>query len=262
MTAGTGRLVSITRFPVKGLTGERLDAVEIAAGRGIPRDRTLALALADTVFDEAQPVPLPKTMFAVLARHAELARLRCRFSEDAGRIVIEADGRHLAEGALDVPADRASLAAAITEFMGDGLSGPLRMVSGNDHRFTDVSVRSAEYMEAISVINLASVRDLESRLGTPVDYRRFRGNLLLDGLPAWAELDWVDRAVAIGGLRFRGLKRTRRCPATEVDPDTARRDIRVPLELKRFYDHVDMGVYLSALETGRLQPGDAVTGPT
>jgi hypothetical protein len=40
------------------------------SGRGVPSDRTFALALADTLLDEAHPRPIPKTKFAVLASFA------------------------------------------------------------------------------------------------------------------------------------------------------------------------------------------------
>jgi hypothetical protein len=42
-------------------------------------------------------------------------------------------------------------------------------------------------------------------------------------------------------LRFKGERLTRRCPATEVNPETALRDINVPQELMRAYGHVHLG---------------------
>ena len=125
----------------------------------------------------------------------------------------------------------------------------------------EVPSLAEEMMEAVSLINLASVRAFEAALGRPVDPRRFRGNLLVDGLEPWAELDWVGRPVRIGGVTFEGVLRTRRCAATEVNPDTAERDIRLPAELMRRYGHGDMGIYLSVTGAGTIAAGDRLTVP-
>jgi uncharacterized protein YcbX len=256
----SGKLVAISRFPIKGLTEDRLAAVRMAAGTGLPHDRKFALALADTVFDEASPAPLPKTKFAVLARYEKVARLRTRYREADRLIEIGVDGTPLVSGSLDEVDGRRRIAEAVTGFMGDTLDGPLRLVGAREHRFTDSSVRSPTFMEAVSIINLASLRDLEARTGKRIDFRRFRANFLIDGLPPWSEFTWLERAFSIGGVGLRGLIRIRRCPATEVDPDSAERDIRVPLELKEHYDHSDFGIYASVLSDGVLEPGAPVVG--
>ena len=107
---------------------------------------------------------------------------------------------------------------------------------------------------------MASVRDLESRIGKALDLRRFRTNILIEGIAPWAELDLLDRELAVGRLRFKGARLTRRCPATEVNPETALRDINVPQELMRAYGHVHLGIYLHVVEGGVLNIGDAVSG--
>ncbi len=254
-------LISITRFAVKGLTGEPLPQAALAAGRGLQDDRRYALALAETRIDPENPKPLPKTMFVVLMRHARLAALSSRYDTDSTELQLSTGGRDLGRGRLDSAAGRAAIEAAIAGFMGEALTGPPRLVEQPGHRFTDVSVVSPEMMEAVSLINLASVRAFEAALGRPVDPRRFRGNLLVDGLEPWAELDWVGRPVRIGGVTFEGVLRTRRCAATEVNPDTAERDIRLPAELMRRYGHGDMGIYLSVTGAGTIAAGDRLTVP-
>lgn len=253
-----GQLVSITRYPVKGLSGEELPSVSLIAGRGVPGDRRYALALAETPFDAAHPVPLPKTRFAVLVRFARLAGLRSRYDEATTELTLCDGSGVLASGRLDAAAGRAAIEAAIAGVLGQELSGPPRLVEAPGHRFTDVSVVSPEMMEAVSVINLASIRELEGRLGRTVDPRRFRGNFLIDALEPWAEFDWVDRDLQIGEVAFRGARRTRRCAATEVDPVTAVRDIKLPAELLRHFGHADMGVYLYVRSPGTLRLGDGV----
>ncbi len=81
----------------------------------------------------------------------------------------------------------------------------------------------------VSLINRASVQMLEDDLGVPVDPLRFRGNLLVDGLAPFAELDMVGQVIeAPSGLRLKVTKRTVRCAATNVDPSTGLRDLDIP----------------------------------
>jgi len=147
----------------------------------------------------------------------------------------------------------------LSAFLPRALPGRPWLVRSDTHRFTDVSVTSAAYMSAISLINLASVRDLEAAVGRPVDPLRFRANVYVDGVPAWDELNWVGREVALGEVRLRILKRTVRCPATEVDPATGERDLDVPRALQAHVGHRDMGVYGEVLVGGTIRPGDALT---
>ncbi|MEO0361487.1 MAG: MOSC domain-containing protein, partial [Pseudomonadota bacterium] len=78
----------------------------------------------------------------------------------------------------------------------------------------------------------------------------------------WAEMEAVGRTVALGTARLRVLLRTRRCAATEVDPDTAKRDLKIPVMLRRQRGHFDMGVYAEVIEGGTFRRGDdAVLDP-
>jgi hypothetical protein len=114
-------------------------------------------------------------------------------------------------------------------------------------------------MKAISVINLASVRALEEATGSSVHPLRFRANIYLDGVPPWAELDWIGRDVEIGGIRFRGARRTRRCAAINVNPETGARDANLPKAITQIVGHTDLGIYLEVLSDGVCSVGDAVT---
>jgi uncharacterized protein YcbX len=113
-------------------------------------------------------------------------------------------------------------------------------------------------MNAISIINLDSVNEFSKSIGQFLDPARFRGNLQVSGLPAFAELDMVGHHLAIGEVRLEVLQRTSRCPATEVDPDTAERDVKTPKLLLKNYGHMDMGVYAQVVTGGVISKGDVV----
>jgi len=130
------------------------------------------------------------------------------------------------------------------------------------HRFTDTGPNGPDLMRSISVINLASVRDLAERIGQPVHPLRFRANVYVDGLPAWAERDWIGQEIALGAVPGRVLSTTRRCAATTVNPDTAERDIKIVKELADHFGHTECGVYVQVRGAGTVSLGDPVTPPT
>jgi uncharacterized protein YcbX len=49
-----------------------------------------------------------------------------------------------------------------------------------------------------------------------------------------------------------------RCAATQVNPDTAQRDIDLPRELRQAFGHADMGVYAEIVAGGTVRQGDGV----
>jgi len=256
----TATVTALTRYPVKGLSPEALQSIKLQPGYGFSGDRAFALALPNTPFDPANPKCLPKTLFLMLARQEALARLETRYDAESGVL-------HVKDGSLVLSADTrtsegvAEIEAFFTQFLPAGQSGSPKLVTAPDHSFTDVGVHSRELMRAISMLNLASLRDFEAKVGRKIDPRRFRANILIDGLEPWVEMDWLERELSIGSMRFRGTRLTRRCPATEVNPDTTLRDINVPEELKRLYDHIFLGIYLYVLDVGELAIGDALTPP-
>jgi uncharacterized protein len=65
------------------------------------------------------------------------------------------------------------------------------------------------------VCNQASLADLNTRLPQPVPMERFRPNLVLSGLPAWAE-DRID-SLTIGAVRLRLVKPCTRCTIPAID---------------------------------------------
>jgi uncharacterized protein len=254
-------VTSLARYPVKGLSPERVDFLHLEPGHGVEGDRAFALALPDTDFDEKSPRALPKTKFLMLARQEALARLSTRYDPKTRELSI-VDGTHTLIANTRTPDGVEKINRFFAQFLpeSDDARTP-RFVRGVEHRFTDVGVHSPSLMNSISILNLASLRDVEQKLGRSLDPRRFRMNILIDGLRPWEEMDWIDRDLTIGNLSFRGVRLTRRCPATEVNPDTAIRDVELPKELLRTYGHVYLGLYVTVQTGGFLTIGDTLTPP-
>jgi len=249
---------SLYRYPVKGLSPEPVAAARVEPGQGFPCNRMFALALGDTLFDPAAPVPQPKTRFLMLQRDEILAELSTRYDDQHGTLTIARDGETLLVARLDEAEGRAAVEEFFVGFMAGRLEGRPRLVSAPGFQFTDVSVVSEPMMRAVSLINRASVEALAQKVGRPVHPLRFRANVYFAGLAPWEEFDWLDREIVLGSVRARVVKRTMRCAATQVNPETAQRDIDLPRELRQAFGHADMGVYAEIVAGGTVCRGDAV----
>ncbi|MEQ9575578.1 MAG: MOSC domain-containing protein, partial [Rhodospirillales bacterium] len=108
----------------------------------------------------------------------------------------------------------------------------------------------------ISVINLASILDLERVFQAPVDPLRFSANFYIDGIDPWAEFDWLGKTVALGGAEASVTERIDRCAATNVNPATAERDLNIVKFLQAGFGHIDMGVFVRVTKAGPVAVGE------
>jgi uncharacterized protein YcbX len=253
----TAEIAAIYRYPVKGLSAEKLDRVALAVGQCLPHDRRFAIALGSTEFDPARPRWLSKTHFVMLMRDAALARLATRFDPQDGTLTIAEGGRVALQESLGGVEGCERIADFFAGFLGDSVPGPLRIVEAAGHAFADARPKpNASTDKYVSLINLNSIRDFANRIGAAVDPIRFRANVYVEGPAAWSELDWLERELTIGGARLRVIAPITRCAATEVNPATAERDIPVVAELMRHFGHNLMGIYAEVIEAGDIARGD------
>ncbi|MBV6651504.1 MAG: MOSC domain-containing protein [Hoeflea sp.] len=253
-----GKIVSLSSFPIKGLSPQAHQSAPLKTGDGFSGDRLFGFAKASSGFDPADPKPLPKHNFIVLLQHARLAGLETGFDPESRVLTIRT--KDAADMRFDMNTQEGADGASefLTDLLGLKEQEVPFFASAFPHRFTDASVASTTLMNAISFINLDSVRAFESEIGREVDARRFRGNIVFDGWPAFSELDLVGRHFRVGEVSFNILHRTQRCLATEVNPETAERDMKLPNLLKKAYGHFDMGIYAEVLNDGVISVGDEV----
>ena len=253
----SGHVAGIFRHPVKGFTPEALQAVALAPDEGFPNDRIWAVEDGPCGFDPAAPAFVPKQKFAVLAHMARVAAVRTRYDEASGVLSAQAPGGRAFSGGLAEPAGREAFAAFLTEVLGEDARGPFRVVAApGEHRFTD------NPRGQVSIVNLASLRDLGRRMGVELDPLRFRANLYVEGWPAWAENGWTGKALMLGWARAGVFKPIVRCAATHVDPATAERDLDVIKALFDNFGHMHCGVYVRVTSAGSVGLGDAATAPS
>ena len=251
MTA-PAHITGLNRHPVKGLTPEPQTEATLEAGAAFPGDRLYAVEIGPSGFDPRAPAHISKMRFAVLARIPALARVVSCWDDRIGALKVSAPGLPPLTVRLgEADGDRA-LEAWLTTALGEEATAPLRVLDGRGHRFMD------DPKGAVSVLNLASVRDLSDRIGRPLDPLRFRANVHVEGWEPWIENEAAPATLRLGDATLRALKPIRRCVAVDVDPATGERDADLVSDLMRLYGHAFCGLYLSVEAGGRLAIGDPV----
>lgn len=253
----SGHVAAIYRHPVKGFTPESLTQVDLAPGEGFPHDRIWAVENGPSGYDPEAPTFTPKQKFTVLAAIPKVATARTRYDEATGLLTAEAPSAPAFAGRLADADGREAFGSWLTQVLDpDDLRGPLKVIDARGaFRFTD------HPLGQVSIINLASVRDLSEKMGVELDPLRFRANVYVEGWPAWAENEWTGRELMLGWASAKVVKPIVRCAATEVDPTTAVRDVGVVKALFDNYGHMFCGIYIQMTSSGRVGLGDAVTAP-
>lgn len=251
----------IYRYPIKGLSPQQLPGVTLEAGQPFPFDRVFALVRPGVAMDPAEPRWAKKGLFLMLMLEDSLARVRTHLDVETLQLDVfepHADPAERRRPLLSVSLGSAEGRAAAEAFF-------FKQVPKLKSEPRLVHARSGHFMDkpdnVISCINLATLRSLESRWGTPLHPLRFRANFYIEGLRPWEELDWVGSDIQLGDVLFRVDRRNGRCSATNVNPVSGERDLDIPGELRKSFGHKDLGIYLMARSSGKVVLGDPVTVP-
>lgn len=252
-----GTITDLYYYPIRGLSAQRLDSVTVAPDRGFPLDRCWALAKRSGP-DAAGPAgPTSSAQAYGLTRDPRLSGVVTCFDPDTERLVVGVRGHTVLDCSLSDEAGREeaeNLFARVLDLDPDDRPRLVRRPSA-DANFAYTASVSRSLTWACHLVNLATVRELEERIGHPVDPMRFRANLYVDLGEPWIERDLLGRTLRAGTVLMRGEMATARCAATEVNLDTTERDLPIPRLLMQHFGHVDVGIYANILSAGELRPG-------
>jgi len=115
----------------------------------------------------------------------------------------------------------------------------------------------------VSTASLEALRDAagESR---PVDGRRFRMTIGIDGVDSHAEDGWIGQRVRLGRATVAVHEHVGRCAVTTLDPDRGVRDLDTLGVISAYRGDVEtrepipFGVWCEVVEPGRVALGDPV----
>ncbi len=260
------RLAEIHVFPVKALAGLTLSQSEVEPC-GLAQDRRWLVIDHKNRFLTQRVLP----QMAVMAAHVTPHGLRLSAPGHAP-LEIATPGLDTTPEPVVVWRDTvlaAQASAAAHAWISAALGQPCRLVHLHDPGARTSSSAFALPGETVSfadafpvlLTSTSSLADLNARLAVPVPISRFRGNLVIEGAPAWAEDTW--RLIRIGGTTFRVAKPCDRCIVTTIDQDTGERPQRMePLRTLGQFRQEERGIMfgqnLVPAVLGRVSVGDAV----
>lgn len=244
-------LHEICRYPVKGLGPDRMEEAVLSMGEGLPFDRKWGMIHETSEVDPVAPKWAKPHNFLRLAKDDRLAQLDTVFDEETKTLSILRKGKQISRGRLDDSTGRTLIQNFLSSFLLPGPRGNPKIVQApSGGSFTDMEDAR------ISLISLASLRDLERVTRQTVDPIRLRGNLYIDGLDPWAEFSWVGKRLRLGEVTLEVLRRIDRCTATNVNPKDGSIDMNIPQSLRQGFGHIDCGIYAKVIMGGTIRPGD------
>ena len=147
---------TLYRYPIKGLSPERMEKVTVHPGEVFPGDRQFAFTRSSGLFDPARPTYLAKTNFLMLQRDERLAALTTRFDSNTQTLSIEHDGGAV-ESDLSTQTGRRAAEEFMADYFASGSGVRPHVAASPGHSFSDLNAK------VISLVNLTSVQDLSRR---------------------------------------------------------------------------------------------------
>lgn len=261
--SAAARVSALYVYPVKACRGIRMDSARIVA-RGFEYDRRYMIVDPSGRFVTQRELPELALVTTALERDAIVLRR-------AGHPECQLPLEHAFGAELDVsvwghsgPALRHESGSA---WLSAVLARPVSLVFMPESHRRQVNPERARPGDVVSfadgypflVISEESLSDLNSRLETPLVIERFRPNIVVSGVTAFAEDGW--RRVRFGDVGFRAVKRCDRCSVTTVDPESGQRG-KEPLRTLASYRQEDgkvwFGMNLIHDSEGTLSVGDLV----
>ena len=117
-----------------------------------------------------------------------------------------------------------------------------------------------------TMVSTASLEALAAAAGVthPVDGRRFRMTIGVDGAAPHAEDGWLGRRVRVGGAIVAVHAHVGRCAVTTLDPDRGVRDLETLDAIAAYrsdvpsVERLPFGVWCEVVEPGPVSVGDSV----
>jgi len=249
---------SIYFSPVKSLSFVKIKSCEIKKDLGILNDRKFVFSrIIDSKkaqLIEKNPSDRKLENFLSLKNSPFLNKYNFIYKDN--KLTLTLGGKELISITADNLDQRSILINKLVE-LESSLMKPIFLLQNNEFPFYDTS-HSNKIFNSISLINLKSIQDLEKKINEKVEFQRFRGNFYIDGMEAWKERKWIGKTIKINNVLFKVEKNIPRCVAINLRPETDDHELNLLQSLKKNYSHYDMGIYLRALNDGKIEVGSRI----
>ena len=248
---------SINYCPVKSVSFQSIESSSIKKNLGMPNDRIFAFSRGldnkQSKLIENNPNERKLNNFLTLKNSPTLNKYNFFYINE--KLTLTYQEKELLTISPDNEEERLLLTNKLTE-LESSLSKPIILLKNKDFPFHDTS-HSNKIFNSMSLINLKSINDFESKINQKVEFERFRANFYVEGIDAWEERNWIGKIIKINNVSFKVEKNIPRCVAINLKPKTDT-TINLLKSLKDQYNHFDMGIYLTALDDGDINVGDKV----
>jgi len=254
---------SINYCPVKSISFQTIANCEIRKNIGIVGDRIFAFSKG---LDLNQAQLFEKKLEERRGKWNKILTLKNSPSLNKYNFIFDNNKLTLIENSneiLTIKSDETSeyqlLSNKILE-LENSIQKPIFLMKNKNIPFFDTSISKKTVLtHSVSLINIKSIEDFKNKTNQEFETQRFRGNIYVDGIEAWEERNWIGKIIKINNISFKVEKNIPRCVAINLKPKTDDSSLNLLQSLKKTFNHFDMGIYLTALDNGKINTGDIIS---
>ena len=244
--------------PVKSLSFQSIKTCNIKKGLGMENDRIFAFSrgidLNKSRIIESNPNDRKLNNFLTLKNSPVLNKYN--FIYNSEKLTLTHQNKEIISISPDNIEEKNLLSNKLIE-LEKSLIKPITLLKNTKYPFFDTS-HSNKILNSISLINLNSIKDFENKINEKIELQRFRANFYLEGVEAWQERNWIGKIIKINNVSFKVEKNIPRCIAINLKPNTDDNKLNLLNNLKKNFNHFDMGIYLTSINDGSVTIGDKV----
>ena len=251
---------SINYCPVKSISFQAIEKCKIKKNVGIMGDRIFAFAKGlDSnqvkLFQNNSEERKGKwNKILTLKNSPALNKYNFLFKDQ--KLTLTLKDQEILTIDINQLSEREALSKKIIE-LENFLEQPIVLMQNNQFPFFDTSISNkVDFVNSISLLNVQSINDFERKTNKKIEASIFRGNICIDGIEPWKEREWIGKIIKINNVSFKVEKNIPRCVAINLKPQTDDNSFNLLQSLKKTYNHFDMGIYLTALNEGKIEVGN------
>ena len=239
--------------PVKSISFEESESLNVLTDRGIESDRIFAFVQNMNSASIKNLIEDPKSRklnnFITLKNTPELNKYNFKYIKD--KLILKKQDEIIISINPFSENEKKLLCKKISQIIIKDKA--LNFLMDEKNPFFDTMPYNS-----ISLINKKSISDFSMKISTNIEFQRFRANIYIDGLSAWEERNWIGETISINNIDFFVSDEISRCSATNLKPSTDIVTINLPNQLKKTYDHINMGLYLVPQQNGVISKEDKI----
>ena len=258
----SANISSINYCPVKSVSFQTIENCEIKKDIGIVNDRIFAFAKdldqEQAKLFEKSPDDRKGKWNKVLTLKNSPVLNKYNFIFKNEKLTLTLMDKEILTIDINQLEEREALSNKISE-LEDSLKQPIVLMKNQKFPFFDTSISNkVNFVNSVSLINIQSIDDFRKKIDRNVESSIFRGNICIDGIEPWKEREWIGKIIKINNVSFKVEKNIPRCVAINLKPQTDDNSFNLLQSLKKTYNHFEMGIYLTALDEGKINVGDTI----